>query len=176
MKTFYGVIIIGFVFIIGVFAITMLERKPTIIEQPIFKVGNSNYYMKDFPYSLPLLDIPFTEDFTPWLSKNGLYGQTEVFINHSEFRIDQRNNFAHIKIGITKPQYISSGDVTLSLLGLDNEWIPHNVGINSNKNEVYYHFIIPVEIFTINGIDLIQWRFFETDTNEFIYEIKIKRD
>jgi len=174
-KTFYGVVIIIFVF---VFAYKTLSSP---IEEDR---GLSQYqdltYLEGFPYHLPLLDIQITDDFSPWARRTGLQTTPDTFIHLIEFRIDQETNMVHTKIGVTSPRHVPLEQVVMTFRGHNMVWTHRNQDVMWLENgTAYFRFTIPIRFFRDENLGPMQWHLQEVATEDFgeilIFEATIER-
>jgi len=181
VKTVFGVVLVGVFFFTLVTQFSTREEIPPIPEVIIEPNQQSFFYMQGFPYHLPLLDIPISQDFSPWARRTGLQKPPDTFLHHIEFRIDQETNWVHTKIGITSPRYVPLEQVSLTLQRLPTIWIHRNEQVTSlNEGRTYFRFHTPIDIFRSDGLDLIQWHLQEADIAEeqgelMIFEATIER-
>jgi len=175
-KTVYGVVIIAIIFMFVTITSHSMDDNSLIND-------NSDIisYLPRFPYHLPLLDVPISDDFSPWARRTGLQRAPDTFLHHIEFRIDQETNWVHTKIGVTSPRFVELEQVIITLHRLPTIWSHINDEVAAlQEGRTYFHFHTPIDIFRRNDTDLIQWHLMESGTEEergelLIFEARIKR-
>ena len=171
-KTFWGVLLIIVVFFVPYTIIISAQRE----ENPLMRYEELGY-LPGFPYYLPLLDIPISEDFDPWARRTGFQIPPEIFMHLIEFRIDQETNTVHIKTGITSPNDTPLEEIFMTFRGHNMVWTHRNQDVWwLNQGTTYFRFTLPVYYFRNEGLGPMQWHMREVLSGEIlIFEARIER-
>ena len=170
-KTVCGIIVIVSVFVFAYVAITSPRGQEE--SNPLARYEGLGY-LPGFPYHLPLLDIPITEDFDPWARRTGLQMYPEIFMHLLEFRLDQEPNTVHIKIGVTSPRYITLEQIVMTFRGHDMVWTHRNQDIWwLDEGANYFRFTLPIRYFRNEELGPMQWHLQEVLAGEGTGEILV---